>query len=422
LLRNNEPPFSPKYRELLKARRELPVSQKRQEFLEMYQKSQVMILSSDTGSGKTTQIPQFVYFDEFQGGGKVVCTHPRRLTAMSIAKRVAEEMDVKIGEEVGYSVRFFEDTDQKLTRLVYMTDGKLVRKALVDSYLSEYSCIIIDEAHQRTTPTDFLMAILKNILSRRTDLKVVIMSARTDADKFQTYFNNAPILHVPGRNHPVDICYLTAATPDYLSSSIHMAKHIHQHMPKGDIMIFLTGEEEIERACARLKDITVGLDVMPLYSVLDPVGQQRAIGSSSSTSRRKCVITTNIAETSLTIDGIGYVVDCGRATRKIYNARARADVLQSCPISKAEANRRASQAGRTQPGSCFRMYTKETFDNVLVQSAQPGILRDEVTSLILQTKLIGPIRLTDFIDAPHPENILSGLEELVSMYVELTGY
>jgi pre-mRNA-splicing factor ATP-dependent RNA helicase DHX15/PRP43 len=249
--------FSDRYWKLLESRRALPVSQIRQEFLDIYHEAQVMVISSDTGVGKSTQIPQFVLFDEWDSAKLVACTQPRRLAASSVARRVADELDVPLGEQVGYSVRF-DDQTSALTRLKYMTDGLLLQHAKRDRDLLQYSCIIIDEAHERTLATDQLLFLLKQLLLRRKDLKVIIMSATLDAQKFQSYFN-ARVMHIPGRAHKVNIGYMQGTTSNYIESACQVAKHIHEEMDKGDILIFLAGEDEIERACKLLNKETNGL-------------------------------------------------------------------------------------------------------------------------------------------------------------------
>ena len=244
--------YSERYFSILKTRRDLPVHVQRQEFLDMYQKSQILVFVGETGSGKTTQIPQFVLFDDLpQLQGKMVaCTQPRRVAAMSVAQRVAQEMDVTLGEEVGYSIRFEDMTGPK-TMLKYMTDGMLLREAMNDHNLTRYSTIILDEAHERTLATDIMMGLLKEVVKRRPDLKLVIMSATLDAQKFQKYFMNAPLLAVPGRTHPVEIYYTPEPERDYVEAALRTVLQIHANEPEGDVLLFLTGEEEIEDACRK---------------------------------------------------------------------------------------------------------------------------------------------------------------------------
>lgn len=420
--------FSSKYFEILKVRRDLPVHAQRAEFLRIYQENQIMVFVGETGSGKTTQIPQFVLFDEMPHleNTQVACTQPRRVAAMSVAQRVAEEMDVKLGEEVGYSIRFENKTSNK-TILKYMTDGMLLREAMVDHDLSRYSCIVLDEAHERTLATDILMGLLKQVVVRRPDLKLIIMSATLDAEKFQRYFCDAPLLAVPGRTFPVELYYTPEFQRDYLDSAIRTVLQIHATEDAGDILLFLTGEDEIEEAVRKIsleadqlvREEGCGpVSVYPLYGSLPPHQQQRifepAPESHNGRPGRKVVISTNIAETSLTIDGIVYVVDPGFSKQKVYNPRIRVESLLVSPISKASAQQRAGRAGRTRPGKCFRLYTEEAFQKELIEQSYPEILRSNLSSTVLELKKLGVDDLVhfDFMDPPAPETMMRALEEL----------
>lgn len=402
----------------------------RQEFLDKYHSTQILVFVGETGSGKTTQIPQYVVYDELPHlDGKIIaCTQPRRVAATSVAQRVADEMDVKLGEEVGYNVRFDDMSSQK-TVLKYMTDGMLLREAMHDHDMSRYSCIILDEAHERTLATDILMALLKQIASRRPDLKIVVMSATLDAQKFQRYFNDAPLLAVPGRTHPVEIFYTPEPEKDYVEAAIRTVLQIHASEGEGDILLFLTGEEEIEDACRKIsleaeeliREVDAGpLAVYPLYGTLPPHQQQRIFDKAPPPLRkggrpgRKVVIGTNIAETSLTIDGIVYVVDPGFSKQKIYNPRIRVESLLVSPISKASAQQRAGRAGRTRPGKCFRLYTEKAFKKELIEQTYPEILRSNLANTVLELKKLGVEDLVhfDLMDPPAPETMMRALEEL----------
>ncbi|RAL00937.1 DEAH-box ATP-dependent RNA helicase PRP43 [Aspergillus ibericus CBS 121593] len=426
----NGQPFSSKYVSILKTRRDLPVHAQRDEFLQLYQQSQILVFVGETGSGKTTQIPQFVLFDDLpQTQGKMVaCTQPRRVAAMSVAQRVAAELDVKLGEEVGYSIRF-EDMTSSKTVLKYMTDGMLLREAMHDHNLSRYSTIILDEAHERTMATDVLMGLLKEVVLRRPDLKIIIMSATLDAQKFQRYFNDAPLLAVPGRTHPVEIFYTPEPEQDYVEAAIRTVLQIHATEDEGDILLFLTGEEEIEDAARKIsleademvREADAGpIKVYPLYGSLPPHMQQRIFEPAPPPLRkggrpgRKVIVSTNIAETSLTIDGIVYVVDPGFSKQKIYNPRIRVESLLVSPISKASAQQRAGRAGRTRPGKCFRLYTEAAFKKELIDQTYPEILRSNLSSTVLELKKLGIDDLVhfDLMDPPAPETLMRALEEL----------
>ncbi|KAJ5674577.1 Pre-mRNA-splicing factor ATP-dependent RNA helicase PRP43 [Penicillium maclennaniae] len=426
----NGRPFSSKYVSILHGRRDLPVHQQRDEFLQLYQQSQILVFVGETGSGKTTQIPQFVLFDDLPQTQRkmIACTQPRRVAAMSVAQRVAEEMDVKLGEEVGYSIRF-EDMTSPKTILKYMTDGMLLREAMSDHNLTRYSTIILDEAHERTMATDVLMGLLKEVVVRRPDLKIIIMSATLDAQKFQRYFMDAPLLAVPGRTHPVEVFYTPEPEQDYVEAAIRTVLQIHATEDEGDILVFLTGEEEIEDASRKIymeaeemvREADAGpLKVYPLYGSLPPHMQQRIFEPAPPPRRpggrpgRKVIISTNIAETSLTIDGIVYVVDPGFSKQKIYNPRIRVESLLVSPISKASAQQRAGRAGRTRPGKCFRLYTEDAFKKELIESTYPEILRSNLSSTVLELKKLGIDDLVhfDLMDPPAPETLMRALEEL----------
>ncbi|EZF74505.1 pre-mRNA-splicing factor ATP-dependent RNA helicase PRP43 [Trichophyton soudanense CBS 452.61] len=347
---------------------------------------------------------------------------------MSVAERVANEMDVNLGEEVGYSIRFEDKTSSK-TILKYMTDGMLLREAMHDHDLKRYSTIILDEAHERTMATDVLMGLLKEVVLRRPDMKLIIMSATLDAQKFQRYFSDAPLLAVPGRTHPVEIFYTPEPEQDYVEAAIRTVLQIHATEPEGDILLFLTGEEEIEDAVRKIslevdemiREVDAGpMKVYPLYGSLPPAMQQRIFEPPPPPRKpkgrpgRKCIISTNIAETSLTIDGIVYVVDPGFSKQKVYNPRIRVESLLVSPISKASAQQRAGRAGRTRPGKCFRLYTEGAFKKELIEQTYPEILRSNLSSTVLDLKKLGIDDLVhfDLMDPPAPETLMRALEEL----------
>jgi pre-mRNA-splicing factor ATP-dependent RNA helicase DHX15/PRP43 len=408
---------------------ELQLTISRDEFLKLYQENQILVFVGETGSGKTTQIPQFVCYDDLPhlNGKLVACTQPRRVAAMSVAQRVAEEMDVELGAEVGYSIRF-EDKTSSSTMLKYMTDGMLLREAMHDNDLTRYSTIILDEAHERTLATDILMGLLKEVVLRRKDLKLIIMSATLDATKFQKYFHDAPLLAVPGRTHPVEIFYTPSPERDYVEAALRTVLQIHATEGEGDILLFLTGEEEIEDACRKItmeaddlirEDAAGPLVVYPLYGTLPPSQQQRIFNPAPAPSKsgkpgRKCIVSTNIAETSLTIDGIVYVVDPGFSKQKVYNPRIRVESLLVSPISKASAQQRAGRAGRTRPGKCFRLYTEQAFKKELIEQTYPEVLRSNLASTVLELKKLGVDDLVhfDLMDPPAPETLMRALEEL----------
>ncbi|KAI4518489.1 P-loop containing nucleoside triphosphate hydrolase protein [Schizophyllum commune Loenen D] len=435
-------PHSAQYKKILEQRKKLPVYGQMDDFFKIFSENQIIVMVGETGSGKTTQIPQFVAYSDLPHtkGKMVACTQPRRVAAMSVAKRVADEMDVQLGRQVGYSIRFEDMTEPGTTFLKYMTDGMLLREAMNDNQLSRYSTIILDEAHERTLATDILMGLLKKIAQERPDLKIIIMSATLDALKFQKYFaldrgkgkdkDTAPLFKVPGRTHPVEVFYTQEPEPDYVEAAIRTVLMIHRAEDPGDILLFLTGEEEIEDACRKIKieaddlvnsdpDSVGPLICIPLYSSLPPQQQQRIFdpppaGRPGGPPGRKVVVSTNIAETSLTIDGIVYVVDPGFSKQKVYNPRIRVESLLVSPISKASAQQRAGRAGRTRPGKCFRLYTEKDFMGELEEQTYPEILRCNLANTVLELVKLGIKDLVrfDYVDAPAPETLMRALELL----------
>ena len=343
-------------------------------------------------------------------------------------------MSVLLGKQVGYSIRFEDMTEPGTTILKYMTDGLLFREAMNDPDLDRYSTIILDEAHERTVATDILMTLLKSIVKRRKDLKIIIMSATLDTPKFQKYFTidePPPLFKVPGRTHPVEIFYTQEPEPDYVEAAIRTVLMIHRAEDPGDILLFLTGQEEIEDACRKIKieadDLvatdpdTIGpLSCIPLYSSLPPQQQQRIFDPAppprvpDGPPGRKVIVSTNIAETSLTVDGIVYVVDPGFSKQKLYNPRIRVESFLVSPIAKSSAQQRAGRAGRTRPGKCFRLFTEKDFMKELEEQTYPEILRSNLASTVLELVKAGVKDLVrfDWVDAPAPETLLRALELL----------
>lgn len=418
--------FSDRYFDILKKRIELPVWEYREKFMESMKEHKAFVLVGETGSGKTTQIPQWCLETRMDKRKCVACTQPRRVAAMSVAQRVADELDVMIGQEVGYTIRF-EDCTSPRTILKYMTDGMLLREAMTDPLLDRYAVILLDEAHERTLATDILMGLLKEVVRQRHDLKIIIMSATLDAGKFQDYFDKAPLMTIPGRTHPVEIFYTPEPERDYLEAAIRTVVQIHMcEEVEGDILLFLTGQEEIEEACKRLKKEVDNLGpeigelrCIPLYSTLPPQQQQRIFDPAppkrpNGAIGRKCVVSTNIAETSLTIDGVVFVIDPGFSKQKVYNPRIRVESLLVSAISKASSQQRAGRAGRTRPGKCFRLYTEKAYQNEMQDNTYPEILRSNLGTVVLQLKKLGIDDLVhfDFMDPPAPETLMRALELL----------
>ncbi|KZV26108.1 putative pre-mRNA-splicing factor ATP-dependent RNA helicase [Dorcoceras hygrometricum] len=300
------------------ARRSLPIWRLKDELVAAVNDNQVLVVIGETGCGKSTQIPQYLAEAGYTTKGRICCTQPRRVAAISVAKRVAEEFGCRLGEEVGYAIRFDDRTGPE-TLIKYMTDGMLLREILNDADLCNYSVVMLDEAHERTVHTDVLFGLLKQLLTRRTDLRLIVTSATLDADKFSAYFFDSNIFTIPGRTFPVEILYTKQQETDYLEASLITVMQIHLTEPEGDILLFLTGQEEIDFACDCLyrrmksfgKDVP-DLIILPVYGVL-PSEMQSRIFEPTPPGKRKVVVATNIAEASLTLDGIVYVVDPGFA-------------------------------------------------------------------------------------------------------------
>lgn len=417
-----------KHELIVQERKRLPIYPYREALLQAIRDYQVIIIVGETGSGKTTQVMQYLYEDGYCKDGKMVgCTQPRRVAAMSVAARVADEVNVKLGNEVGYTIRFEDNTNER-TRIKYMTDGMLLREFLTHPDLSPYSVIMIDEAHERTLHTDILFGLIKDIAKYRSDLKILISSATLDADKFSRYFsdaegNEAPIFIIPGRRYPVDIFYTKAPEADYIDAVLVTCFQIHTTQPAGDILVFLTGQDEIEQCdellqqrAKQLGNKIAELMICPIYSTL-PTEMQTKIFAPTPAGARKIVLATNIAETSLTINGIVYVIDPGFVKQKSYNPRTSIESLVVVPVSRASANQRAGRAGRVAAGKCFRLYTAHAYASELEENTVPEIQRTNLGNVVLQLKSLGIDDLIhfDFMDPPPAETLIRALEQLYAL-------
>jgi pre-mRNA-splicing factor ATP-dependent RNA helicase DHX38/PRP16 len=421
--------MSPNHDSIDKERMRLPAYKCRQDLLNIICDNRVVILVGETGSGKTTQLAQYLLEDGLGGPnrGVIGCTQPRRVAAMSVARRVAEEVGCQLGTTVGYSIRFDDCTSPGKTYIKYMTDGVLLRESLQDPDLDAYSVIIVDEAHERSLQTDVLLGLLRRILCKRRDLRVIITSATLDASRFIEYFDGAPLFTIPGRAFPVEVFYSDSPVNDYVDSAIKKALEIHANSPPGDILIFMTGQEDIEAVCneirVRMNIFNAScesnerkyapLNTIPVYSQM-PVEQQGRIFQPSQDGERKCIVATNIAETSLTVDGVKYVVDCGFSKIKVYSSRMGMDALQVYPISQAAANQRAGRAGRTAPGICYRLYTEAAYRTELLETSVPEIQRTNLANMVLLLRSIGVIDLLrfGFLDSPPKDALLSAITQL----------
>ncbi|CAD5218685.1 unnamed protein product [Bursaphelenchus okinawaensis] len=404
----------------IKQQREyLPVFAVRQKLLQVIRDNSVIIVIGETGSGKTTQLTQYLMEDGYGKSGLIGCTQPRRVAAMSVAKRVSEEMNVELGKECGYAIRF-EDCTSDDTVIKYMTDGILLRECLGDPELEQYSCIIMDEAHERSLNTDVLFGLLREVVSKRTDLKLIVTSATMDADKFATFFGgHTPTFTIPGRTFPVEIYHAKSPVEDYVDAAVGQSIRIHLGPMDGDILMFMPGQEDIEVTCALIKEKLNELDeapplaVLPIYSQL-PSDMQAKIFQRAPGGMRKCIVATNIAETSLTVDGILFVIDPGFCKLKVFNPRIGMDALQVFPVSQASANQRSGRAGRTGPGHCYRLYTERQFKEEMLTSTVPEIQRTNLSNVVLLLKSLAVDDLLKFhfMDPPPQDNMLNSMYQL----------
>jgi pre-mRNA-splicing factor ATP-dependent RNA helicase DHX38/PRP16 len=418
-LKENEGQSAFSQSKTLREQREfLPAFAVREELLSVIRENQIIVVIGETGSGKTTQLAQFLYEDGYGAAGLIGCTQPRRVAAMSVAKRVSEEMEVRLGGLVGYAIRF-EDCTSDQTKIKYMTDGVLLRESLTQPDLDKYSVIIMDEAHERSLNTDVLMGLIRKVCARRNDLKVIITSATMNAKKFKEFFGNAPDFTIPGRTFEVKALFSRGPHEDYVDAAVKQVLAIHVSQDPGDILVFMTGQEDIEITCElvaeRLKMLNnpPKLSILPIYSQM-PADLQAKIFDKAAPGVRKVVVATNIAETSLTVDGIMYVVDAGFSKLKAYNPKMGMDTLQITPISQANATQRRGRAGRTGPGTCYHLYTERAFKEELYPQTIPEIQRTNLANTVLMLKSLGVKDLMDFdfMDPPPQDVITTSLYDL----------
>ncbi|XP_041949777.1 ATP-dependent RNA helicase DHX33 isoform X1 [Alosa sapidissima] len=405
-------------------RKHLPIYQAKSQLINQLRQLHNAVLIGETGSGKTTQIPQYIYEAGIGRQGIVAITQPRRVAAISLAGRVAEEKKSQLGKLVGYTVRF-EDVTSPETKLKFMTDGMLLREAIGDPLLLRYTVVVLDEAHERTVHTDVLFGVVKTAQKKRREqnkhpLKVIVMSATMDVDLFSQYFNKSPVLYLEGRQHPIQIFYTKQPQSDYLQAALVSIFQIHQEAPPShDILVFLTGQEEIEALARTCRDIAKHLPescgpmlVIALYAALPPA-QQLRVFQPAPKGCRKVILSTNIAETSITISGIKFVIDTGMVKAKRYNPDSGLEVLAVQRVSKAQAWQRAGRAGREDSGSVYRLYTEDEFDN-LANMTVPEIQRCNLASVMLQLLALGipDVLNFDFVSKPSPESLRMAVEQL----------
>ncbi|TYH47964.1 hypothetical protein ES332_D10G035200v1 [Gossypium tomentosum] len=431
------------YVSIEKQRQRLTVYKYRTAILYLVESHATTIVVGETGSGKTTQIPQFLKEAGWADSGRVIaCTQPRRLAVQAVASRVAEEMGVKLGEEVGYTIRFEDISNPDLTRIKFLTDGVLLREMMDDPLLTKYSVIMVDEAHERSISTDIVLGLLKKIQKRRPELRLIISSATIEAKSMSNFFLSSKrrqalegeelrprlepaILSVEGRGFNVQIHYVEDPVRDYVQAAVSTVLLINDKEPPGDILVFLTGQDDIDAAIKLLTEEarsngknSSGLIILPLYSGLTRA-EQDLIFSPTPKGKRKVVISTNIAETSLTLEGIVYVVDSGFSKQRFYNPISDIENLVVAPISKASARQRAGRAGRLRPGMCYRLYTEEYFLNEMSVQGIPEIQRSNLVSCVIQLKALGIDNILgfDWPASPSPESMIRALEVLFSLGV-----
>ncbi|XVF02692.1 hypothetical protein REPUB_Repub04eG0196400 [Reevesia pubescens] len=424
----------------------LPILQFENKIIETVEQNPVVVIIGETGSGKSTQLSQMLHRKGYTDSGIVAVTQPRRVAAVSVSRRVAQELGVRLGKEVGYAIRF-EDRTSETTQIKYLTDGVLLRESLSNPELNQYSVIILDEAHERSLNTDILLGLMRRLVKRRaSNLKVLITSATLDGEKVSKFFSDCPLLTVPGKLFPVEILYSKERPTSYLESSLKTALDIHVREPEGDILIFMTGQarflslfllgvaldanltcnfclEDIEKLVSKLEDKVRSLEegscmdaiILPLHGSLPPEMQVRVFSPPPPNCRR-FIVATNIAETSLTVDGVVYVIDPGYVKQRQYNPATGMYSLDVVQISKVQANQRAGRAGRTRPGKCYRLYPSRVYNDEFLDVTVPEIQRSSLAGTVLYLKSLDlpdiDILKFDFLDPPSSESLEDALKQL----------
>ncbi|XP_066143410.1 ATP-dependent RNA helicase DHX33 [Euwallacea fornicatus] len=406
-------------------RRQLPIFHNKSKLIELIRKNKTLIILGEAGCGKTTQIPQYINGARLHENGKIAITQPRRVAAISVALRVANEhgTEMSIGKYVGYSVRF-EDVTSPETKIKFLTDGMLLREAISDRLLLAYTVVMLDEAHERTVHTDVLFGIVKKAQKVREErnlspLRIIITSATMDVDHFARYFNDCPVIYLEGRTFPINVHYIKDQIEDYQRGCIATFFQIHKDAPpEHDVLIFLTGQEEIESCAHKIrilaKDPEVEgppVKVCTLYAA-QPGLQQMAVFSPAPYGTRKVIISTNIAETSVTISGIKYVIDSGMVKSRSFHSSTGLEMLKVQRISREQADQRTGRAGRESSGTCYRLYTRAQFD-LMKKSTVPEIQKCNLNSVALQLLALGlHMKTFDFMDKPPIESLEAAFEQL----------
>ncbi|XP_057509360.1 probable pre-mRNA-splicing factor ATP-dependent RNA helicase DEAH4 isoform X1 [Actinidia eriantha] len=401
----------------------LPILQFEEKILETVERNPVVVIIGETGSGKSTQLSQMIHKRGYTKSGAIAVTQPRRVAAVSVSRRVAQELGVRLGEEVGYAIRFEDRTSEK-TCIKYLTDGVLLRESLSNPELNQYSVIILDEAHERSLNTDILLGLMRRLIKKRSsNLKVLITSATLDGEKVSRFFGNCPILNVPGKLFPVEIFYSAERPKSYLESSFKTAIDIHVKEPEGDILIFMTGQDDIDKLVKKLEERVQSLEegscmdaiILPLHGSLPPEMQVRVFSPPPPNCRR-FIVATNIAETSLTVDGVVYVIDSGYVKQRQYNPSTGMYSLDIVQISRVQADQRAGRAGRTRPGKCYRLYPSTVYHEELLDATVPEIQRSSLAGSVLYLKSLDlpdmNILKFGFLDPPSSESLEDALKQL----------
>ena len=390
---------------------ELPVSARRGEIAEAIAQHQVVIVCGETGSGKTTQLPKICLELGRGAHGLIGHTQPRRIAARATATRIAQELKSELGRAVGFKIRFTDRVSPD-SYIKLMTDGILLAETQGDPQLRQYDTLIIDEAHERSLNIDFLLGYLKQLLPKRPDLKVIVTSATLDADRFSKHFNEAPVIEVSGRLYPIEMCWRPPAdNVDLPDAIVDAVDECHRNGP-GDVLVFLPGEREIREAAEALrKHHPPGTEILPLYARQSAQEQQRVFAPAKG---RRVVLATNVAETSLTVPGIRYVVDSGLARVKRYSHRNKVELLQVEDIARSAASQRAGRCGRVMSGVCIRLFAEEDFQKRLAHT-EPELLRSSLAGVILRMKSLhlGEVEDFPFLDKPLPRMITDGYQLLV---------
>lgn len=400
-----------------------PISTLRENFLKAVETNQILIVLDETCSGITEKIPKCLFEAGYcKDGKKIGCAEPKRMAPKKRAMKTAEEMETQVGMEVGYSIPF-EDGMSEGTVIKYMTDELLLRELLHEPDLQSYGVIILDEADERTVYTDILFGLFKQMLRNRPDLKLIVTSVTDEAEKFSDFFDSAPIFINPGRRFLVKISHTSFPVADYVEESVAKILHIHLTKGTGDILVFLTGQDEIETAQRRLTERIGNLDsevakliVLPMYENI-PSDMEAKIYEPTPPRARKVILTTSIAETSRVVDNIIYVVDTGFCKQNFYEARTETESLVVVPISRSSADRRAGRAGRVAPGKCYRLYTAWCYQHDLEENTVHEIQRVNLSDVILILKALGVDDFGNFgfLDRPSPMSLIFGFRQLYAL-------